>query len=1200
MAAYTANQVSVANGQRSVLINSNESTEHVNRGDFLVIAAHNFIEEIESFRVDESGQYFIELLREWEGANINTAQAIVIPTTAQFKNAVTALQNANTVINDNMAAMQNWQTQTGQVSFNNLNGTQTTVKTLKQIELDTTALAEQLGGAQIIRAILIAQGLSGDYGFFANGFEYINEGDAGVNVDGKIYTYIGAGAPAKVVAANTNPTGNSDYKQITFNDALSYVSTFSELKKLKHLKVGQAIKTLGYHGLADGGHGEYIIDDGPSDELGNPQIANGLTARLQAVNGEVNLLQYGAKGDSVSEDNDSIFSMFTHSKPEHTLVFNSGKTFLVGGVIRIDNNSDKSGITRSYRVKAHGSKILKKDFTGSAFLSVSHNPNNEWYINRYDLDEWDFTWEGGEQDANGFNQNFRMAANLRDGAGTLDTNYYTTAAQQAKALVYQALQAEVFGNPELKWYINPLSSSTPHQGQDGNWLDVIGARTATFKDITTKRRHEEGFNGRSCRNLVFENCHDFDSLPTNDQFQIYITGGGNFTNGQQHFHMRSTNAQTLVRLVVSDASSLTVGQTVKDTGDEDADEHTQGVIHRIQGNQLFLKYVYFGDGFATGTELQADGVVVSGVYILSYNIIEAPTMTVSQCSSNVGNSGIGFMNTENCPTLSSLSVSDYVGRDLGLIGIRAEHVHTFQLTNITIASANILSDPTGTLDYWTMAGIEVGASTRQFITSNVVLINTSITGNNYARQDSQIAAGIQVKFTQGRGRINARTLVPSSTTGVQALLGNVSAVKVSSYKYTNFADYYPINPAIKVHKGRVSDFEINGCQRGIIQCEQISDGTIENCAGRAIDEIWTEGGNVSPVISNVTAKNIESFATIPGGDYATGNDSLLKVSNCTIENVQGLVFVGTHEDAILELRGNSFRNWGLDTTKPDRERWLIGNTQAGDAQTRELYLMNNSFRADAPTAVKKLWAMNATNQTLVEKGSIYANTLPEDWQTVRGNNGVYLRDNYVTDVIKTKDGLEIFNTAGKTVGVCRFNAFRAAYRFNEPSASNFPLYNDDGTQYLSCVAGDVISMVCRLTPSPTSQNQVLVSAATSGVYITEVNTLGVYGEKFTVTINGTDYQDGDDISALLDTKEHTVIITIIDAVDIRYIGSASSGTSEHTTFGIYNIAYTSNVNDDRFYPFDEGAGSLIKDTLSGHDVTLNYGSAGQWYSAWMD
>jgi hypothetical protein len=558
------------------------------------------------------------------------------------------------------------------------------------------------------------------------------------------------------------------------------------------------------------------------------------------------------------------------------------------------------------------------------------------------------------------------------------------------------------------------------------------------------------------------------------------------------------------------------------------------------------------------------------------------------------------MNTENCPTFSALNITNYVGRDLGLIGIRTEHVQVLQMTNVAISSANILSDPTGTLDYWTMAGIEVGASTRQITTSNVVLTNCGFTGNNYSRQESQIISGIQVKFTQGRGRINSRSLKPSTITGIQALLGTVTGVKVQSAKYTNFDNQYPLNPAIKVHQGRVSDFEIDGCQRGVIQCENIADGTIKNCEGLAIDEIWTEGGNVSPSIDNIIAKDIGSFTTVPGGDYAIGNDSLLKVANCTIENVKGLVFIGTHEKAILELRGNSFRNWGIDTTKPYHERWLIGNTQAGDAQTREVYLIGNSFRADSPTAVKKLWSMNELNQTFIEKSSIYANSLPEDWEVSRGAAGVYLRDNYVTDLIKTQDGIEVFNSMGKTVGVCRFNQYRTAYRFTEPSAANFPLSNDDGSEFLDCVAGDVFSMICRLTPTKTNTPQVLISSENSAVYISETGKIKTYGGKFAVQIDGINYQNNDDISNLLDTNEHTVVITVLEAVTVRYIGSASSGTQEHATFGIYNISYVSSVNDDRFYPFNEGEGALIHDTLSGHHVTLNYAGTGEWYSAWMD
>lgn len=71
------------------------------------------------------------------------------------------------------------------------------------------------------KVLLIANGLSGDYGFFDDGFDYVNVGDVGIDVDGKIYTYVGAGPLPVSVASGTNPNGNSDYQQVTFNDLQS-------------------------------------------------------------------------------------------------------------------------------------------------------------------------------------------------------------------------------------------------------------------------------------------------------------------------------------------------------------------------------------------------------------------------------------------------------------------------------------------------------------------------------------------------------------------------------------------------------------------------------------------------------------------------------------------------------------------------------------------------------------------------------------------------------------------------------------------------------------------------------------------------------------------------------------------------------------------------------------------------------------------
>ncbi len=67
------------------------------------------------------------------------------------------------------------------------------------------------------KVLLIANGYSGEYGFFEDGFDYVNEGDVGISVDGKIYVYVGDSKPVKNVPPGTNPDGDADYKQVIFN-----------------------------------------------------------------------------------------------------------------------------------------------------------------------------------------------------------------------------------------------------------------------------------------------------------------------------------------------------------------------------------------------------------------------------------------------------------------------------------------------------------------------------------------------------------------------------------------------------------------------------------------------------------------------------------------------------------------------------------------------------------------------------------------------------------------------------------------------------------------------------------------------------------------------------------------------------------------------------------------------------------------------
>lgn len=139
MAAYTANQVSINNGQKNVVVNSNESPEGVSKGDFIHVGTFTPM-EINRTYVDSSGKHVIELLKAWGNSNQSNQPAIVIPTTVQFKDTVKALQTANRLLNDNTQAMQDWQTKTGTVAFVDAAGVSQIVKTLKQMQIENDAL----------------------------------------------------------------------------------------------------------------------------------------------------------------------------------------------------------------------------------------------------------------------------------------------------------------------------------------------------------------------------------------------------------------------------------------------------------------------------------------------------------------------------------------------------------------------------------------------------------------------------------------------------------------------------------------------------------------------------------------------------------------------------------------------------------------------------------------------------------------------------------------------------------------------------------------------------------------------------------------------------------------------------------------------------------------------------------------------------
>lgn len=116
----------------------------------------------------------------------------------------------------------------------------------------------------------------------------------------------------------------------------------ADMVAAENLTAGNFAKTAGFHGATLGGGANYYIREPLEDESANGydviELDNGLFAQLIS-DGKINVDQYGAYGDGVHDDYESI--QYAISNNLHHTIYFSDKTYAIGSTLKTWINTPK-------------------------------------------------------------------------------------------------------------------------------------------------------------------------------------------------------------------------------------------------------------------------------------------------------------------------------------------------------------------------------------------------------------------------------------------------------------------------------------------------------------------------------------------------------------------------------------------------------------------------------------------------------------------------------------------------------------------------------------------------------------------------------------------------------------------------------------------------------------------------------------------
>lgn len=666
----------------------------------------------------------------------------------------------------------------------------------------------------------------------------------------------------------------------------------------------------------------------------------------------------GAAGDGQTDDLAVWQTALLRCPADAKLTFTQGRTYLISGNTSFTNDFRNADLpkARNFHIEAYGATIRLRDFGGTELAHIYHNPGaggagTGLSGDSWNNDHWEFVWEGGTIDANGHNQHFRHAAELRDGTGSVDPDFANLPGAQEAA---QAT-AQTFG-PGGPWEINPAALSTG-SGPIGPLILCYRPSRMTVRDVTLKNLAADGFvSANGLGSVRFENCRALNCMPANDQFVVNYVAGGSAPGSQlTAFKVDKPRSRATLHIVP--------GNTLPAPGDmiTGLSSGCVGHVSSVSGDEMNLYDIYGTDDFEVGETLKINATA-STTTVRHFRLVSALNATWDGCFGETGNILLGYIDTSGPQAGCIANVENCYAIDHGTTAARFEHAHTVQISGMSVRCAHLCADPWKHLPYGSQTGITIGGGSSLIKISNLTCLNARINGET-GRQKNWEMSNITITVNDTDPIFSPISGTPVMITALKASSGHVSNLRISSLP--TVAGDYPILEAVSFNGGEVYGFIIDGCQTGLALVERASGpGSISHATDTAVARpllspkrsIVLEGFEIEDC-----RRGVEFVALPDSGDVRLSLRFRRIAENCVV-NVDP-------DMPLLVLDGCLFQDFGLDTSLGNDLRAAIGGE--GGIQANMLVIDNCIFqKIDPNCSPYRLVAQNGLDHVR-ERNSVF-------------------------------------------------------------------------------------------------------------------------------------------------------------------------------------------------------------------------------------